>query len=711
MKKLTILLLTFSLNAYAGAPLGVQGQASGSSYPPVIKVPNSQATVVTGGTLIETGNGNILVDAEMESTLTSAWTCTSGTCSKTSTAGEFSSGKQALKMALSAQALNVSQSVATVTGSMLQYVVGLQYKVPSAVTDFQICTLIAGAEKTCVPSANLIADGLYHSIEIPEVITAGSTVGVKVKTTATYTQNIFIDNAYIKQGLGTQALQLDNVYSAKVSGSNVITDQNKTWLTTCSAYTCNFVAGVFSSTPNCSAINALGTARVMTIVSTSTSSVVVRNQISTSGSDSASEPFILSCQKSGNDYLASSAAVYSQASANYGWTAYTPTFTNVTGVTSTFYHMRLGGNLYIKGTITAATCSGAVVPKISLPSGLTADSSVFTTSELVGMISSNGSASSGVSSMAGMQILSSDLVNLQPTNIGNGSATFPLGSPATCAAMGGWGAPIGVQVGPIPISGWSNATTIVGSFEKIEKCASVDECTDIYTLYATSTGANVTLASTNVPNWATISYTSLGIKHVTFKSGLFTTTPSCQAQADGTTVPTTVTSITTSGLNIITRQLDGTFYDSSTQIMLTCGKQGVDSKPKTAKIASSIGVPTVPGIVGTEVGDRVDTFSVSYGATATTACTATNTLCAYNDQIGSDGGTVTHGASAGLYILNTTKTYTKLKCLFQNASNSISVRLGGISQCATCSALPFDTVTLAAASSDSVGTLMCQGTY
>jgi hypothetical protein len=96
------------------------------------------------------------------------------------------------------------QSVSTLAGIQKQGTIGLIYKVDATVVGFQVCSLVDASEQTCVPTASLMIDGLYHSIEIP--ITFGATsAGIKVKSTSS-TGNVFVDNAFVKQGLGISNL-------------------------------------------------------------------------------------------------------------------------------------------------------------------------------------------------------------------------------------------------------------------------------------------------------------------------------------------------------------------------------------------------------------------------------------------------------------------------------------------------------------------------
>src|ERR1017187_10397098 len=324
-------------------PTTLNGQAQPKAVSFNSLVPNSQATLTSSGTLIETGNGNLLVDPGFEgSTVSSAWVGSGNTLTYTNTSGNFAEGLQAL----SAQtgfpvhgSLYVSQDVATPFGSTTQYVVGAKYKVPATMPDFQVCTRINGVEKTCVPSANLIIDGNYHSIEIPEIATPGQSIGIAFKTTALYVGLIaYFDSAYIKQGLGTQALQLDNVYSAQViTTTGVISNQNKTFISSCTAANpavCTFIAGVFTVAPTCSV--SLGNATTGTVgvqLSNNTSATTISfNSFTTrTGAALANQPITVICQKSGNDYLSSSSAVYTASATSNIDTSYSAQVTTTSG--------------------------------------------------------------------------------------------------------------------------------------------------------------------------------------------------------------------------------------------------------------------------------------------------------------------------------------------------------------------------------------------
>ena len=102
-------------------------------------------------------------------------------------------------------------------------------------------------------------------------------------------------------------------------------------------------------------------------------------------------------------------------------------------------------------------------------------------------------------------------------------------------------------------------------------------------------------------------------------------------------------------------------------------------------------------------------FSASWGATATTACTAANTACAYLDQIGNYVSNITRGTSVGLYTLNAGKTYSKIKCASGQGLTSAAglFTIKNPLSCNSCSAIPFITIDSGTNPIDSYGTLMC----
>lgn len=495
---------------------------------------------VVGGTVAwaEEDRSNLLVNPNFEDSALTGWTCTTGTCTSTAVSGEFSEGLLGYKITTgSPTALSISQSVATLSGSTTQYVVGISYRVPATITDFQICTLIAGSEKTCVPSANLIADGAFHTIEIPEVITPGSTVGIKAKTTATYSANVvYLDKAYIKQGIGTQALQLDNVYSAQVSATAVISGANKTgWLSGCSVtspseITCTYASGINTLPMNCTVSHTTNGAAYYINVNTSTASGFSYRTI-TSAIGAVNSSASVVCQKSGNDYLAASSAAYSQASANYDWTSYSPAITGLGTISSPSSnyckHRRQGGDLEITCSLTTGTAT-ATLFTLPLPNSLTIDSSrlvlnntTASVGQVVGTFAANASgqygsilANTGTSSS---QLYWSNIIaNTVPLIPVNGNSPLSNNTALSIYAK-------------IPISGWSNSSTIVGSFAGVPAVPGALTVQDIYTT-VTGGGTNGSCTGTctpvNMKGFSTPTRNSAGNYTNTFSTA-FTVAPIC----------------------------------------------------------------------------------------------------------------------------------------------------------------------------------------
>lgn len=781
MKLIKALLITWVFTAQAGLPpTTLSGQDSATSPTTFkFKTPYSQSTVAPSGGLIETGNENMLVDAGMESVGISAWTCTTGTCTKSGTNGDYSSGKQALKVALSAQALNVSQSVATSTGIQTQGIVGVLYKVPSAITDFQVCSLIVGAEQTCVPSANLIKDNLYHSIEIPVTMTAGSTVGIKFKTTATYTQNVFLDAAYIKQGLGTQ-----NLYEgARLIGGAIVTGCANPWSTTSASYAqlgaqtgCSYavfgeavapatnLAGLkFNSLPageyrwvydgsygnnNTGIVTSYFTGHDGTnkwredIVelqnlaggtgfrtshmeatynySSAQNNVTLEFRGKNNAANNASVygttafPGVFKLYYFPNN----STNVYSSTNGNYDWTSYTPIFTGFGTVASPeCFHQRTGSNLNIKCKFTSGSTIASEA-RVSLPNSLTSAGVSLIPSTIIAGVAIRGTAVVNFGRNQSILVQPS-VTYLNFSAITDGSTINPL-TPQTASALYGNSEAISFFAS-IPISGWSNSNVIVGSFEKIEKCNdATNECVDILSAtVATASGAH-----SNENKDFISSCTAANPSVCTFNSGYFTVAPRCVSGITSS-YPTSgaipnITSVSATGFTLATYNASSGLVTVGVPVDIICQKSGVDYKPKTAKVASSIGVPTVPGITT----QAVDTFSINFGTTnATTACTVSP--CSYLDQIGSAVISVTR-SGAGSYSLNTNKTYLKLKCIGTYMNSSILVGSDNVSMsCNSCSTLPILTYSEGVAelqldgtvppgpptATDVWGVLQCQGVY
>ena len=128
-------------------------------------------------------------------------------------------------------------------------------------------------------------------------------------------------------------------------------------------------------------------------------------------------------------------------------------------------------------------------------------------------------------------------------------------------------------------------------------------------------------------------------------------------------------------------------------------------------VANISGYAQVPGVAGS-ANSNVDTFSVSFGTTNV------NTVCSsspcFIDQIGTGVSSINR-TSAGTYVLNTVRSYTKLRC-----TGNAGYLGGGLRGVLTAyvpsspsSTVNFETVAASTGNNltDSYGTLNCMGSY
>ena len=761
MRKIIALLTILSFNAYAVAPTGIGGEQGTLSYTNNLKAPNYQITSLGGvNSRIESGNTNLLINPSFEHpTVGTGWTTANATASADIT--NQVDGKKTLSLSVTG-AMLVSQdstvNAANLTG--LQGVASVKIKA-TGTTGLKVCPRNAGAAVTglCV---NVTADNTWKHVSIPFILGATSN-GIGIATTATG-GTVIIDDAFV----GTSA-PFQDVGGAKLVGSVVITGCTSFWTVTSTTFVSPAAQTgcVYTTSGSAVADASFGTAQLPSIKLASLPPGDYRIEYEgfwgtvTSGAQTACAQFTdgtnvareTSCLVSGGGastvqlpgisqtisystaqtnvtltpklkatsssvtmygtttqpgtiklyYFPPASKIYSQASQDYDWTAYTPTFTSLGAVTITeAFHKRANGNLYIKGRATLGTTVGTAA-SIGLPSSLTISSTASTTT----------------STITGALVNNSNVGNYAPLITGGenavffGNVTTPAGlSKAIGTNIGSSSQVIAWSIGPIPISGWQDYGVIVGSFAGIEKCANDYECTDTFSADVSAAGV---VSNENIDwlngNCSLASSTFTCTYNTNLKDGVsaLSSAMNCKATVKGTSPQDIVvnTASTSTGSTWATYESTvGTVLARSFSI--SCQKGTQDYKPKTAKVASSIGVPTVPGITT----QAIDTFSVSYGATATTVCSASSTACAYLDQIGTAVSNITRGASAGLYTLNTIKTYTKLKCTSTLMLSSGSPGNGSDLNCASTSSCSFVTGTSGIGTrADVYGTLICQGTY
>lgn len=759
MRKLIATFLIYTLNAYAVPPVSVDSEQSAvGNYVQNTKLPNEQATQLTQrNTRVETGNSNLLKNPSFEHmTLGFGWTISNATYSLNTT--NQVEGKKALNLTPTA-AMVVSQdstiNAANIAG--LQGVASVKIKA-TGTTGLKVCPRNAGAAVTnlCV---NVTADNTWKHIAIPFILGTTSN-GIGIATTATG-GTVIIDDAFV----GTSA-PFQDVSGAKLVGAVVVTGCTTYWSTTSTTFAsfgtqtgCSYSTIGSASAPatNIPAIkfaslpagdyrleyegtlyqttaakggyyqfsDGTNTARELSQVYNSGGSIqspTLSQTISYSTAQSNITFEVKGKTDSGGTtalygttvspavikvyYFPPATKIYSQASQDSDWQSCT--FSSLAwqgfgNVTNNLLCKRTSGDLLIKGKWTSGT-TAASIGQIPLPNnwGTISVSSSILSNQLVGLGYRDISAASQL--LYGL-IAQPNASYLNVSN--NGTAQFSV--PVNGSTLMLSNETQQIMDLRIPIQNWQNYGVIVGSFAGLEKCANDYECTDTFSAQVSATGVvtneNLDWINGNCAVTLTSYYTC------SYNSNLKDGVSALSSPMNCTITPTSAAyQVSNEGLSSTTQrtfelrnQLGNLAAASST---IKCQKGTQDYKPKTAKVASSIGVPTVPGITT----QSVDAFSVSYGTTnATTVCSASP--CSYLDQIGTAVSSITRTA-LGSYSLNTTRTYTKLKCSITSANTGWPVPPYTATTCANCSSLAFNTAqTNNGTTSDSFGTIVCQGTY
>lgn len=294
--------------------LQVQGQTGGgTAAASAVRAPYRQMTQTAASAwLVETDSENMLANPSFENqTVGSGWTLgTSNTLTADASSASQFSGLQAAFLQTSATvAFDLRQNVTPTDGlANQQGFVSWAVRVPVGVTDGQVCSLVNNVIQNCVSTIN---NNIYREYFIPTVFgTAGQSVGVLFKTTATYasgSQIVVVDKARVRVGLPQQNLMGDTVYNGTSTSAGVVSDDDTDWvngnasISNTSDYLITFNPGKFTVAPKCWAIiTGTQTSRIATVVSTSATAVTFRTA-ATGGLEANSFNFY--CKKSGVDYV------------------------------------------------------------------------------------------------------------------------------------------------------------------------------------------------------------------------------------------------------------------------------------------------------------------------------------------------------------------------------------------------------------------------
>lgn len=507
MRKLLAAFLTISLNAYAIPPVSVDSEVTAvGNYVQNVKLPNEQATQLTSrNTRVETGNTNLLKNPSFEHmTVGLGWTTTNATPAlETSAVVE---GKKSLKLTLSgALATTQDSSINAANLVGLQGVSSIKIKT-SNVTGLKVCARNAGVTSTSL-CVNVTADGTWKHVSIPFIMTATSN-GIAITSTGT-SGIVYIDDAFV----GTSA-PFQNVNGAKLLGTVTVSGCSAGWSvasTTFASYgaqtgcvytttgqalapSTNIPAIKFASLPAGDykieyvglAVSPSGQDSYVQFYdgtnstlesagfggsSSSIDSSYVTGTLSYSASQTNVTIQARGKVASGTTYIFGTTAIpatirvwyfppeskiYSQASQDYGWTPYTPTFTGIgTPSSVSFFHKRVGDTLYIQGSAVTGTVAASGM-SMSLPGSLAIDSSRIP------------SGSSYVGSWARAAINAPDYGTVLAFSTSTSALFFGREAVASFNALDGNAILASTEkfslFAAVPIQGWSNYGVIVGSF-------------------------------------------------------------------------------------------------------------------------------------------------------------------------------------------------------------------------------------------------------
>lgn len=498
IKNLLIAYLFTLTNVFAGLPPTTLKGQSDTLKPTTFnfEAPNKQVTNTASATgLIETGNKNELENSSFEHTaIGTAWTVSNATPSANTTT-QFE-GKKSLSLALTG-ALSLTQS-STINAARklgVQMVASLWVK-SDDVSDLQLCSMKNGAEDKCTVTGGYVQGSGWRQLTVSFLGNATSN-GLKLKSTDT-TGTVLVDLAFVGVGSPIVDFTPDMVYSAKVSATGVVSDENTDWIngncsvTSTSLFTCTYTSQVALISPmNCVATVGNNVFSVGTAISVEPSLNTVTSvgvKTSTNGVGAAAHPFTLTCQKQGADYKTSKAYVASSSDVSYQACTFSSLAWQGLGtVTNNLQCARKGQNLLIKGRFTLGTVSGSIA-QLPLPTNfgvLTTSSSIPSASYASGVVFREASSANTIYSV--IQLPSVSYVNFAG-QLGN-TAINP-NAPLSGSSLWSNGDTISVPEIAIPIQGWQDSGVIVGSFQGYNETPGASRVETFSVSYAGSNAGN-----------------------------------------------------------------------------------------------------------------------------------------------------------------------------------------------------------------------------
>lgn len=340
------------------------------------------------------------------------------------------------------------------------------------------------------------------------------------QTTAGTSPAINVGKLYYGQITNLQAGVPNNVFNAKISSTGVVSSENEDWINgNCTMSgagsatgTCVFTTSKFTAAPTCNITPANSAANIHASLFTSsptTAQFQYFTDVTTTGTATASDVDVV-CTRASTDSIQ---PAITAAQWNYGPTDYTPTITGLGTVTNLkFTHKREGPYLYIQGSGTTGTVTGATV-SFTLPSGLSIDTNVGDSAgSRVGDASVSGASIFMVTTATGT---STTLLYTSATNRASQNVGTDYGNSTNFAINA-----------KVAISGWTenqNAPQLIGSVTSNAASALRDE---YLTIESDCTTATCTIARQSGA-FTSVTRSSTGLYVINYPSGTWSSFPEC----------------------------------------------------------------------------------------------------------------------------------------------------------------------------------------
>jgi hypothetical protein len=533
---------------------------------------NQLTTTATNSRVVETGNTNILVNADFEGTNASdGWSVSSVTASdEVTTTGapnaNVRSGNKALKVVMSSvSGVVVSQDVVSTNDtSIVNMMYGMRVK--TSVSTLQVCPRINFSSITAA-CVTVIGDSAWHDyyINYPGAA-AGTALGVWLRTSSLTSGTAYVDSGRVGEAtnVGNADFSRSEVWLTGGAGYGATNTKIRRFSTSLrntgsdityadsaslgSSFTIN-TAGIYSieyRNYDGSAGSLCGLSLNSSALTTNISSITNADRLIYLSAIDSAMPVVCpwtgtlaagdvirahdsgASSATGNDVISfkitriggTNQPGVRMDQSNTNWALYTPVYTGWgTVVTSAVYWKRTGPNLFLKVDFLAATLT-ATNQLMTLPSGLSIDTNVIGSQAVpIGVLGSSGNTST----INGL-IKSGDTTHVGFGVQANAFQTLTSGTFSATTITG--------TIGPIPISGWTdnqNAPLLVGGVTS--SSAGLQRVESVVFAGATEgtvCSSNPCVLYRNSGTCITgVNWSSTGIYTMTFAAGCFSEAPKC----------------------------------------------------------------------------------------------------------------------------------------------------------------------------------------